>query len=204
MSWDDPLPINLKSIWENFRNELPLLNNLVIPRRVLIENVLRIELHGFCDSSERANGACIYLRSLNTHNDAQISLLCAKSKVAPIKAMTIPKLELCAALLLSRLVDKVIKSMKLQFNEIFLWTDSTITLVWIRRSSNLLKTFTANCVSEIQSLTSNCQWRYVPTAENPADIVSRGLCPNLILQSNLWWSGPPWLTSSSTNWPTAH
>lgn len=184
LTWDDPVPEVAKAIWHDFVSELPLLNNLSIPRHVIIPNAIVINLHGFSDSSERAYGACIYLRSSDDQGLVKIRRLCAKSKVAPLKTITIPRLELCATLLLSRLVNKVIKSMKVEFHHIFLWTDSTIVLAWIKTSPNLLKTFTANRVSEIQSLTQDFEWKHVPSKENPADIV--------------WWNGPTSLALDSS------
>lgn len=201
VSWDDPLPEHLQDVWLRFRNKLSELNELSISRHAVIENAVEIELHGFADSSERAYGACIYLRSISQSGNVHVNLLCAKSKVAPIKTISLPRLELCAALLLARLVHKVLQSMSLQFKRCTLWSDSTITLAWIRTSPNLLKTFTGNRVSEIQTLTKNCYWRHVPTADNPADVISRGLFPDQILHCDLWWKGPSWLISDPSIWP---
>ncbi|XP_044764428.1 uncharacterized protein LOC123320992 [Coccinella septempunctata] len=112
-SWDDPIPESIKCTWLAFQHELPILNNLSISRHAIIQNCIRVELHGFCDSSERAYGACVYLRSLDKDGNIRVSLLCAKSKVAPIKTVSIPRLELCGAVLLSRLTHKVVSSMNL-------------------------------------------------------------------------------------------
>lgn len=80
LSWDDPVSDNFKEAWNNFHNELVLLNNLAIPRHVLLPNAFTIDLHGFCYSSERAYGACIYLRSRHNYGNTQVRLVCAKSK----------------------------------------------------------------------------------------------------------------------------
>ncbi|XP_072384678.1 uncharacterized protein [Diabrotica undecimpunctata] len=116
LSWDNNLPEELYSKWINLQNELPLLHNLSISRHAILCNPTELQLHGFCDASERAYGACVYIRSSDKHGKVQVSLLCAKTKVAPVKTISIPRLELCGALLLARLVDKVKTAINLQFN----------------------------------------------------------------------------------------
>lgn len=161
-----------------------------------------LEIHGFSDSSERANGACVYLRSRSKTGQWVIALLCAKSRVAPLKSISLPRLELCGALLLAQLVRKV----RLALNSVnvreHLWTDSTITLAWLQSSPNKWKTFVANRVSEIQSLTECSSWRHVSSQDNPADLVSRGIKPTALAQSKIWWSGPSWLSVESNLWPS--
>ncbi|VEN38782.1 unnamed protein product [Callosobruchus maculatus] len=203
LSWDDELPHPFRVEWDRFVNDLPSINALEIRRQVIGDDSIRIELHGFADSSEKAYGACLYVRSTDKNDQVSVHLLCAKSKVAPVKTLTIPKLELCAALLLARLVSKAIESFKLTFSQCILWSDSTITLAWLKTSPNLLKVFVSNRVAEIQALTEHCDWRYVPTRENPADLVSRGLYPHEISSSDMWWHGPAFLNSPETEWPTS-
>lgn len=186
ISWDHAIPNHLASKWYKFKSDLAKLNDLKIPRRVINASAGHFELHGFADASERAYGACVFIRCVSTADECLVRLLCAKSKVAPIKSQSIPRLELCAAQLLSRLVDKVIKSINVHFDRCFLWSDSTIVLCWISTSPNLLKTFVSNRVSEIQTLTAGYEWRYVSTRDNPADLVSRGVYPSEILGSCLW------------------
>nr|CAH7763629.1 unnamed protein product [Callosobruchus chinensis] len=112
-----------------------------------------------------------------------------------------PRLELCAALLLSRLYGKVLKGFHQNFNEVFLWSDSTIVLAWVKMSSNGLKIFVANLVTEIQNLTKGCTWRHVSSSENPADLLSRGFRPKEIVNRSLWWEGPKWLCDNPNTWP---
>ncbi|XP_030747104.1 uncharacterized protein LOC115875730 [Sitophilus oryzae] len=206
LSWDDLLPSNLADQWNRFREELPNLSMLKIPRQVLGKCIQlhgfssSIQLHGFSDSSTRAYGACI--RTTYPDGKVKVRLLCAKSKVAPVKTLTIPKLELCAALLLARLADKVIQSMNIKFDDCVFWSDSTIVLALIKMAPNLLKCFIANRVVEIQSLTKDREWRYVQSLDNPAYYVSRGLLPKQILDADKWWYGPSWLKLSSSEWPS--
>ena len=127
------------------------MNNLRIPRNVICPKYTSVEIHGFSDASEAAYGACIYVRSNRSDGEVYVRLLCAKSKVAPIKTISIPRLELCEALILARLVSKIAKSFNINISEFTLWSDSTIVLGWIGVSPNLLKTFVGNRVSEMQT-----------------------------------------------------
>ncbi|XP_047025541.1 uncharacterized protein LOC124634161 [Helicoverpa zea] len=103
IDWDQPVPDDLKEKWYEISKNLPLLADLRIPRKVICDSPKFIELHSFCDASQVAYGACIYMRSLNKDNEVTVRLLCSKSKVAPVKPTTIPRLELCAAVLAANL-----------------------------------------------------------------------------------------------------
>ena len=148
------------------------------------------------DSSSYAYGACIYIRCTDEFSQTTCNLLCAKSRVAPLKVITIPRLELCGALLLAQLFEKAVGSLKMDFDKAVLWSDSTIVLSWISSSSSILKTFVANRSSEIQKLTSDCVWSHIEGIQNPADIVSRGCPPKNLLENELWWHGPHLLSSN--------
>ncbi|XP_022824611.1 uncharacterized protein LOC111355114 [Spodoptera litura] len=200
-SWDEPVSEEFQNIWSDFLNTLPLLNQFKIPRWVSCESVASLQLHVFTDASERAYGACVYIRSESKGGKVHSHLLTAKSKVAPVKSMTIPRLELCAALLGSRLYVKARQSLTLQFDEIYFWCDSTIVLGWLSASPTQLKTFVRHRVSEIQETTAGRPWLYVPSFLNPADLASRGLRADKLLSSSLWWSGPQYLLEGTSSWP---
>ncbi|GFW03743.1 uncharacterized protein TNCV_2538541 [Trichonephila clavipes] len=132
---------SLETQWKRFVKSLAAINNLNIPRYILLDDALRLELHGYCDSSLRAYGAAIYVKCLHNSGTVSTNLLCSKSIIAPLKSVTIPRLQLCAAVLLDKLIRKTIKSMKTPFNDIVLWTDSTIVLAWIKNDPSVLKPF---------------------------------------------------------------
>ncbi|XP_063915672.1 uncharacterized protein LOC135131754 [Zophobas morio] len=176
--WDDELPPELSKQFEHFLAELQHVNEIQIPRKVVADYPYqKIQIHGFSDASTKAYGAAVYIRTTDISNSHTVKLLCSKTRVAPIKQITLPRLELCAATLLAKLMSKVKNAMKINFDDCYLWSDSTIALSWIAASPNRWQTFVANRVSEIQTLTNNCKWRHVISNENPADIISRGMDP---------------------------
>ncbi|KAJ0175356.1 hypothetical protein K1T71_009497 [Dendrolimus kikuchii] len=200
IDWDDPIPHSVLLKWHSFISKLGILQNVRIPRYVRHENAKTTELHIFSDASQDAYGACAYIRSYVDDNTIATILLCAKSKVAPVKPVSIPRLELCGALLGARLYAKIIKSMRLTFDKIYFWTDSTIVLGWLRMSPSLLKTFVQNRVVEINELTGDLSWFHVSGKQNPADMLSRGVQLDVLQSSDVWWRGPAFLRESNYNW----
>ncbi|UYV73046.1 hypothetical protein LAZ67_10001662, partial [Cordylochernes scorpioides] len=121
--------------------------------------------------------------------------------LAPIRRISIPRLELCAAVLLTRLVIQIMPSLELDIESITCWTDATIVLQWIKTLSRTLPTFVGNRVSEIQACRKIKQWRHVPSKDNPADIASRGTIGSGLRDSQLWWKVPTRLAASPKLWP---
>jgi len=163
--------------------------------------VLTFDLYGFGDASEVAYGACLYAVSTDRQGIIYSELICARSKVAPLKTMSLPRLELEAALLLARLYDTVKRSCGDRINKVKLWSDSTITLGWIRTPPHTLKTFVANRVAKIQGLTEEAVWSHVSSKDNPADLLSRGISVDRLMCSQLWWNGPCWLREGKQSSP---
>lgn len=202
VKWDDPIPTDLAAAWGRYQSELHLIDQIKIPRRITHDQSTSIQLHAFSDSSEKGYAAAVYLR-VETETSVHCQLITGKSKVAPLKRSTIPRLELCGAVLASKLLRLVADtySDRIRVDELHAWTDSTTALVWIRSSPHRWATFIANRTSLIQEMTSPSIWHHVPTKENPVDCASRGLLPSELLNHKLWWTGPPFLFNSPDNWP---
>lgn len=202
--WDESLPQELHTRWLKFKTQLHMVNQLQIPRCVkTVTDVKPIQLYGFADASQDAYGACVYIRSDLGSGNYRSELLSSKSRVAPLKAVSLPRLELSAAVLLARLVSKVKDSLEIPM-QTFLWSDSMITLNWITSASRNWSTFVANRVGEIQKLTQIGDWRHIASQNNPADVLSRGLYPQELITSTLWWHGPDFLHSSEDSWPSGN
>ncbi|XP_047504423.1 uncharacterized protein LOC125049318 [Pieris napi] len=205
LDWDDPVPTEINNVWQQMIGSLNSLLTVNVPRFALCASPISTELHCFVDASQNAYAACLYLRSVDPKGIISTALLCAKTRVSPIKPLTIPRLELCAALLGARLTAKVTSALRCDIDCTYYWSDSTITLAWINSQPQLLKAFVCNRVNEIRELSAQSlsSWRYVPTAINPADMASRGLEPSNLSKSDLWWRGPSFLLSQETEWPQA-
>lgn len=201
LEWDDPVPLNVTTEWKSYTERLPLLNNVSFERKIIIANFKEIQLHGFCDASEKAYGACIYLKTIDHNGESRTQLLCAKSRVAPLKTTTLPRLELCSALLLADLYQAVKESLSHEIHRSIFWSDSMVTLHWIKTSPHKLLVFVANRVSGIQEKTKGIEWRHVRTNDNPADHVSRGLTPKEFVDNSQWKEGPSWLNQEESSWP---
>lgn len=192
IDWDESLPLEAITKWRRYEAELQDLQQLRIPRWTLaIDQPSVLELHGFLDASEIAYGACIYLRAVSTRGRCSARLLCSKSRVAPLKSLSLPRLELCAALLLAQLANKVLKCLTCRVDSIYLWTDSSVVLSWIQSCSRMWNSFVANRVGELQQLTAIQDWHHVRSADNPADLLSRGVMPASLANLGLWWTGLP-------------
>ncbi|GFT11074.1 integrase catalytic domain-containing protein [Trichonephila clavipes] len=176
--------------WMNFYQKLAKVNNFKITRCILLPATIRIEIHDFSDASESAYAAVVYIKCFNESVQSQTRLLCSKSRVAPLKTLTIPRLELSAALLLSRLVKKVVPILQLSIHKIWMWTDSTIALAWIKTEPHKLKIFVSNRVAEIQALSKDYHWKHVSSKDSPADLISRGCNVDELLKNEMWFSGP--------------
>lgn len=150
-----------------------------------------VELHGFSDASTRAYGAVLYTRCVSADGSIYTELVCSKSRVAPLKPTTIPRLELCGALLLAHLVTKTVAAMKIPFKSVTLWCDSQVVLCWLKKSPLAMNQFVSNRVASIVELTQDYEWHYVRSENNPADLISRGLMPDALKEHNLWWKGSP-------------
>ncbi|XP_076766899.1 uncharacterized protein LOC143433448 [Xylocopa sonorina] len=157
--------------WTTYVEELQLLNQTSFKRHVCQPKVRRVELHGFYEANERAYGGCVYVRSIDNRGRIKTKLLCAKSRVAPVKVISLGRLELCGAVLLVSLFTSVRESNARRFDSTNFWTNSMIVLNWLQREPITLKTLVANRVTEIQAKPDIAAWRH------PPDLISKGQTP---------------------------
>ncbi|GFS91352.1 integrase catalytic domain-containing protein [Trichonephila clavipes] len=196
LGWSDELPFKEQKEWRRFIDSLKAVNNISIDRCIVIHTAESIELHAFSDASEKAYGSSIYLKSISALGEVKVCLVTSKSRVSPLKQISIPRLELCGAVLAAKLMKKVKEALNLQITAVHFWSDSTIVISWIHRESRELKTFVANRVSKIHQLSSRDQWHHIASEQNPADVLSRGLLPEELRDDSLWWHGPELLQST--------
>lgn len=203
ISWDDIVSNEIHDRWFTWRTELTCLTTKYIPRCYFPKDgrIMCKQLHGFSDASESAYAAVVYFRSMDTDGKVYVSLVTAKTKVAPIKRLTIPRLELCGAQLLAHLLYHLKELFDIPCHAIYAWTDSTIVLDWLSSNSRQFKTFVGNRIADTVDHIPSDRWNHVNGTSNPADCASRGLLPSELLQHDLWWNGPEWLHGDASVWP---
>ncbi|XP_039226632.1 uncharacterized protein LOC120320591 [Drosophila yakuba] len=203
LDWDEPVPNIIAVKWQQFRQQLMKVKTIKIPRSVKFTPLFssEIQLHTFCDGSSSAYAAAVYARTQQSDGTFYTTLIVAKSKISPTKPLTIPRTELCGAVLATKLTKWVLENNRWTNAHIstFYWTDATIVLHWIKGDITRWKTFVANRVSYILDHTSAAQWHHIDTSENPADCATRGLPPSQI--PDIWWHGPSWLCKPHNIWP---
>ena len=204
IGWDTELPQELKIRWQKWISDLDRCQTITIRRCLygqLEEEVIECHLHGFGDASKRAYCAVLYLVTHQV-SGIYVQLLTSKTRVAPLKEMTIPRLELTSARILAQLTQTVHGALEHQVKlaSTNLWLDSMTALYWIENRKEW-KQFVQHRVNEILTQTSKDQWKHVPGKENPADLGTRGADPSQLKNSKLWWFGPAWLTKDEKEWP---
>lgn len=204
LEWDDPIPTEVKERWLKWLKDLPKLEHFSVDRCFKPQNfgkTASLQLHHFSDASQQGYGAVSYLRSMDDKGTIHCSFVMGKARTAPLKSITIPRLELSAAVLASRL-DKIIRrEIDLPIHESVFWTDSTCVINYIRSNDKRFHTFVANRVAIIHDGSSPSQWRYVSTEANPADDASRGLAIDSLIKKNRWIRGPDFLWEQESRWP---
>ena len=197
------MPQPIHHDWLQWRRELKLLADKNILRCYFPKDakIVSVQLHGFSDASEQAYAGVVYLRMVDSAGGIHTFLVISKTKVAPIKRLTIPRLELCGAHLLAQILHHCKEVFSLSLKDVFAWTDSTVVLNWLVGSPRRFKTYVGNRVSSIMELISPDRWNHVNGLENPADCASRGLFPSELLNFTLWWDGPKWLQLNPDKWP---
>ncbi len=196
LGWDDTIPLVLQKQWNHWISELDKVAEFQVNRCFKSMDFglpTYACLHHFADACEAGYGTVSYLKMLNSENMVHVAFLLGKSRVTPLKPVTIPRLELTAAVLAVKVDIMLKKEMQLPLEDSVFWTVSTTVLNYIKNEDKRFHTFVANRVSYIRDATQPQQWRYVPTKENPADDASRGLKVEYFLSNKRWIDGPSFL-----------
>ena len=204
LGWDDSLPAATAQEWTAWLEELQQLDDFKVVRCFKppgFGEVSSTQLHHFADASEDGYGTVTYLLQQNIHGQTHCAFVMGKARVAPLKPVTIPRMELTAAVMASRMDKLWRKELKMPLQQSVFWSDSTSVLKYINNKTSRFKTFVANRVAEILSTTETPQWRYVNTSSNPADLASRGTRVSTFLKSEAWLLGPSFLMEPEAKWP---
>ncbi|XP_057312282.1 uncharacterized protein LOC130653787 [Hydractinia symbiolongicarpus] len=207
VKWDSPLSAEHLEIWSGIVQELHEVPSIQIDRNYCYNDendpYKSVQLHGFSDASKAANGCCVYIRFETESGKIKTALVSSKSRVAPIKSQTIPRLKLLGALMLARLLDTVSRALNNVYpiERIFAWIDSSVVYSWIKNSDKIYKPFVQNRLTEIRRLFDVKCLKLVGTNDNPADICSRGSSPLKLSTRSLWFEGPGFLTLPENEWP---
>ncbi|XP_046868890.1 uncharacterized protein LOC124461406 [Drosophila willistoni] len=202
IDWDEEIPPNLQDMWQSWLSFLPLIENMQIPRCYFKNwhaHDCRVQIHVFVDAGEDAYSAVAYFR-IEQNNQILLSLVSAKSKVAPLQPLSIPRLELQAAVTGARLMKNIIAQHEIDFEECYLWTDSKTVLAWLDGDPRRYQQYVMFRIAEICELTEARNWRWVPSKLNVADIATkRQHRPETYTQ---WFEGPKFLKLPPADWPT--
>ena len=202
LAWDDNIPEDLIAEWQKWTDELRRIHELQLPRHLFNnQRVTAVELHVFCDASEKGFSAVLFYRWKTEDGGIEVSFVGAKARVAPTKKLTIPRLELQAAVLGTRMIAALRKEARVEIESTTCWSDSKNVLAWIKSSVRRYHVFVANRVAEIRDVTRPEDWRYVPTELNAADAASRGQDLTDLRPAGPWASGPAFLQTEEDRWP---
>lgn len=200
LNWDDEVPVAVQDQWISLFKEMKELNNVSFERCLTADKAVDPPmLCVFADASQDAFGTCAYVRQRKDDNTYSVKFIAAKSRVAPLKQLTIPRLELQAAVLATRLAKSIQEETRIQFQDVKFFTDSTITLAWIQSPSRSFKPFVSSRVGEIQSNSDPSQWKHIPSEDNVADDLSRGISVDEL--QGRWMNGPEFLYLPESRWP---
>ena len=158
------------------------------------------ELHHISDASTKGYGQCSYLRLTNGNSDTHCSLIASKSRVTPIRPITVPRLELTAAVLSVKMSKQLVKELRFENIEEYFWTDSKVVLGYLTNESRRFHVYVANQVQKIKEHSPTAKWKYIRSEENPADLSSRGVSAHDLVENKMWWKGPIFLQDSSWKW----
>ena len=204
IGWEEAIPAGQELNWMRWLEELPKLEAFEVARALKPDGfgtIVSCQLHHFNDASMAGYGAVSYLRLANDKGQVHCSIVMAKSRVAPLKKMTIPRLELAAATVAVRLNAIITKELEIPIDQTIFWTDSTTALRYLNNDTGRYQTFVANRVAIIKDESSPSQWRFVRSEDNPADDASRGVKADTLLDKTRWFHGPDFLRKEESEWP---
>ena len=204
LGWDEEIPLFQMQQWTDWLRDLPNMEEFQVNRCLKPYNfgqVMDYELHHFSDASELSYGAASYLVMKNTEGHTHSSLIFAKSHLAPLKKVTIPRLELTAATLSVRLDVMLRRELEFPISRSVFWTDSTIVLQYVRNEDKRFKTFVANRIATIRENSEPAQWHYVDSASNPADDTTRSMGAEKLKTNTRWLTGPEFICLDERCWP---
>ncbi|XP_071819881.1 uncharacterized protein [Apostichopus japonicus] len=204
LAWDDDIPDEHLKCWKRWLLELPKLKDFKVNRCLKsdgYDNVRNTQLHLFSDASESGYGVAAYVRFVNEENQIHCAFVIGKARVAPLKQITIPRLELTAATVSVRLFKSLERDLHIKLDSVTFWTDSTSVIRYVSNSSARYHTFVANRVAIITDTSQPSQWSYVESSENPADDASRGLYADDLIRCHRWILGPDFLWLHENEWP---
>ena len=205
LGWDDVIASEEAMRWKTWLANLPKLSQVIVSRHPKPGNfgeILSSQPHHFADASQVAFGAVAYARFENVDGLVHCNFLVAKSRLAHVKPMTIPRLELSAAVLAVK-IDRVLREeLEFAIDKSIFWSDSTAVLQYIRNVEKRFHTFVANRLAVTHDGSQPAQWRYVPASDNPADLISRGATADEMIHNTQWFSGSEFLWKVEHFWPT--
>ncbi|XP_068250243.1 uncharacterized protein [Palaemon carinicauda] len=200
--WDSAVSTDIRNEWLSYFQMLFELQSLSFPRCVKVEGTIgKPMLVIFSDGSSSAYGACAYVRWELSDGGFCSRLLMAKSRLAPLKQLSIPRIELCGALVAARMRETIVKEMNFEFESVMHIVDSAIVRAQIQKESYGFGTFTATKIAEIQSKTDVGEWSWVSGDNNPADLTTKPAKPIDLGQESMWQMGPAFLTLPISKWP---
>ncbi|CAG7720015.1 unnamed protein product, partial [Allacma fusca] len=203
IEWRDQITGVLLEMWKKWVTELKKITEVRVPRCFAPATGLagaKLTLHTFCDASEQAFAAVVYLRIEHT-GEVTVAFVAARARVAPLKALSIPRLELQAAVMASRLASSVREQIDLSVDSSHYWSDSRTVLCWIRDDSRKYQQFVSHRIGEILESTEVDQWHWVPTGDNPADEATRNVDDSNFSPMGRWYQGPSFLKLQKCSWP---
>lgn len=189
IGWHQNVSVEIKKSWKKIKEELPLIEQIKIDRWTKYHKNDVFELYGFCDASEDAYATVIYIKVIKNNGMATTTFLASKTKVAPVQKISLP----------TKLMTQTKNALRDITLKTYFWTNSTITLAWIRGDANRRKTFVENRVTKIHNCSNLMNWHHVSNADNPADSTSRGLNPSQLITHTLWWTGPQFLKTATAS-----